>query len=135
MERWLGTWTDIHEYTETLRLAEEEIAVLREANRRKDRLLAKLAHEFRSPLSAVAGAIELLRTDQPEERDWATEVIVRQTGLLKRLIEDLGLDSLDLLEFYLRLGDKFDITVNEDDYPTLTSVDAIVAFLQERVTR
>ncbi len=52
-----------------------------------------------------------------------------------RLIEDLGLDSLDLLEFYLRLGDKFDITVNEDDYPTLTSVDAIVAFLQERVTR
>ena len=51
------------------------------------------------------------------------------------LIEDLGLDSLDLLEFYLRLGDKFDITVSEDDYPTLTSVDAIVAFLQERVTR
>jgi acyl carrier protein len=52
-----------------------------------------------------------------------------------RLTEDLGLDSLDLLEFYLRLGDRFGITVSEDDYPILTSIDAIVAFLQERVSR
>lgn len=52
-----------------------------------------------------------------------------------QLIEDLGLDSLDLIEFYLRLGDRFDITVGEDDYPVLTSIEAIVAFLKERVAR
>lgn len=58
-----------------------------------------------------------------------------QAHLDSRLIEDLGLDSLDLLEFYLRLGDSFDITVSEDDYPMLASVRATVAFLQERVPR
>lgn len=52
-----------------------------------------------------------------------------------RLIEDLGLDSLDLLEFYLRLGDEFGITVSEDDYSMLTSVDAIVAFVHQRAAR
>ena len=52
-----------------------------------------------------------------------------------RLAEDLGLDSLDLLEFYLRLGDSFDITVTEDDYANLTSIEAIVAFLDERVSQ
>jgi len=52
-----------------------------------------------------------------------------------RLAEDLGLDSLDLLEFYLRLGDGFAITVTEDDYANLTSVEAIVAFVDEKVSQ
>jgi len=47
-------------------------------------------------------------------------------------IEDMGLDSLDLLEFYLRLDEAFGVSLTEDDYPELTSVQVIVAFLEAR---
>lgn len=47
-------------------------------------------------------------------------------------MEDLGLDSLDLLEFYLRLDEKFSVSLSEDDYSELTSVQTVVAFLESR---
>ena len=46
------------------------------------------------------------------------------------LADDLGMDSLDLLEFYLRLGENFKIDLTEDDYPQLTSVSAIAEFIK-----
>jgi acyl carrier protein len=46
------------------------------------------------------------------------------------LAGDLGMDSLDLLEFYLRLGENFKIVLTEDDYPQLTSVAAISEFIK-----
>jgi acyl carrier protein len=47
-------------------------------------------------------------------------------------MEDMGLDSLDLLEFYLRLDEKFGASLSEDDYAELTSVKAVVSFLEAR---
>ena len=47
-------------------------------------------------------------------------------------IEDVGLDSLDLLEFYLRLDEAFDLNLAADDYPQLSSVQAIIIFLEAR---
>jgi acyl carrier protein len=49
-----------------------------------------------------------------------------------RFMEDLGLDSLDLLEFFLRLDEKFSVSLSEDDYSELTSVQTVVAFLESR---
>jgi len=46
-----------------------------------------------------------------------------------RFIEDMGIDSLDLVELYLRLEERFDVKLNEDDYARLTSVQAITALL------
>jgi acyl carrier protein len=46
--------------------------------------------------------------------------------------EDMGLDSLDLLEFFLRLDEKFGVSLREDDYSELTSVRTVVAFLASR---
>ena len=46
------------------------------------------------------------------------------------LADDLGMDSLDLLEFYLRLGENFQVDLTEDDYPQLTSVAAIAEFIK-----
>jgi signal transduction histidine kinase/ActR/RegA family two-component response regulator len=58
------------------------------ADRRKDEFLAMLAHELRNPLAAVANAASLLNAGA-EEREWASEVIVRQSSQLAHLIDDL----------------------------------------------
>ena len=47
-------------------------------------------------------------------------------------VDDLGLDSLDLLEFYLRLDERFNVNLTEDDYPKLTTVEATTAYLKAK---
>ena len=47
-------------------------------------------------------------------------------------VEEMGIDSLDLVEFYLRLEEHFNVKLDADDYPSLTSVQAIMTLLQER---
>jgi acyl carrier protein len=47
-------------------------------------------------------------------------------------IEEMGLDSLDLLEFYLRLDEKFGVRLTEEDYPELTSIKTVVFLLESR---
>src|SRR6185295_14514885 len=65
--------------------------VLHDADRRKNRFLATLAHELRNPLAPVRNAVQLLRLKQNPEPDaaWAHAVIDRQVDHLTRLIEDL----------------------------------------------
>ena len=46
------------------------------------------------------------------------------------LVDDIGMDSLDLLEFYLRLDEKFNLSLAEEDYPQLISVAAIADYLK-----
>lgn len=62
-----------------------------DANRRKDELLAMLAHELRNPLAPVMNAVELLKAVGPREErlDQAHEVIHRQVRHMARLIDDL----------------------------------------------
>jgi CheY-like chemotaxis protein/two-component sensor histidine kinase len=64
---------------------------LEDADRRKNRFLATLAHELRNPLAPVRNAVQLLRMKRnPDpEAQWAQSVIDRQVDHLTRLIEDL----------------------------------------------
>jgi acyl carrier protein len=48
-------------------------------------------------------------------------------------INDLGLDSLDMVDYYLRLQDRFDVQIPEDAFDQLTSFSAIAAFIQRRM--
>lgn len=94
--RWFGTGTDVTD----LRRAEE---ALREADRRKDRFLATLAHELRNPLAPIRFALEILRRDPGGAgRDRATGVIGRQVTQLVRLIDDL-LDVSRITQNKIRL--------------------------------
>lgn len=43
---------------------------------------------------------------------------------------EIGIQSLDLLEFFLRLEDQFDIEIHARDYNLLTSVQAVTEFLK-----
>jgi CheY-like chemotaxis protein len=64
---------------------------LREADRRKDDLLALLAHELRNPLAPIVTGIDLLRQakNNPQVLDQVTTTMARQARQLVRLVDDL----------------------------------------------
>jgi PAS domain S-box-containing protein len=79
---------------------------LREANRMKDEFLAILSHELRSPLNAIMGWAQLLRS-RPQldeaKKAQAIETIERNAKAQKQLIEDL-LDISRIIRGKLRLN-------------------------------
>jgi PAS domain S-box-containing protein len=64
---------------------------LRDAERRRERFLAVLAHELRNPLAPMANAVELLRlaSDEPATREMARNMLKRQLSHMVRLVNDL----------------------------------------------
>jgi PAS domain S-box-containing protein len=82
--RWFGTNTDITERKEM-----EE--ALREAARRKDELLATLAHELRNPLAPIRNALHVLNLPGAGAgvQAQARAMMERQIQHLTRLLDDL----------------------------------------------
>lgn len=50
------------------------------------------------------------------------------------LVDELGVDSMDLATIALVLQDEFDVEIPEDDYPKLTSVHKIARFVREQIS-
>ena len=73
--------------TDQKRIARE----LKEADQHKNEFLALLAHELRNPLGPIRHAAKILRarTPRPDELEWATSIIDRQTEHMTRLVDDL----------------------------------------------
>ncbi|HEY2294650.1 MAG TPA: ATP-binding protein [Thermoanaerobaculia bacterium] len=71
-------------------LAREE-EILRETDRRKDELLATLAHELRNPLAPIRNGLQILglAKDSPEILEQARRMMERQLQQMVRLIDDL----------------------------------------------
>mgnify|MGYP002641368194 FL=1 len=46
------------------------------------------------------------------------------------LVDELGIDSMDLTTVVLVLQDEFEITIDEDDYPKLKNIRAIAEYIQ-----
>ncbi|MDF2676238.1 MAG: acyl carrier protein [Bacillota bacterium] len=49
-----------------------------------------------------------------------------------KLKADLGADSLDLFELISKLEDEFDITVEEEDYEKLVTVQDIMNYIENK---
>jgi acyl carrier protein len=49
-----------------------------------------------------------------------------------RLVEDLGIDSLDLVGVILQIQDEFDIVIDEDAVPNLCRVADLAVYLGEQ---
>lgn len=81
--------TNVELHTDLRRSLEEEQAL----SRRKDEFVANVSHEFRTPLSSIAGAVETLkhRNDQlsPIDRDALFDVALSNSRRLRALIDDL----------------------------------------------
>jgi signal transduction histidine kinase/CheY-like chemotaxis protein len=73
------------------RLAENQEAMLRQADRQKDEFLATLAHELRNPLAPIRTSVELIRLRAPVDPviERARGAIERQTMHLSHLVDDL----------------------------------------------
>lgn len=65
--------------------------VLREADDTKNRFLAVLAHELRTPLAAIANAVHVLSMPEPagDLHGVARAILARQTANMSRLVDDL----------------------------------------------
>ena len=83
-----GISTDI---TERNAAEQRERETLREENLRKERFVAALAHELRSPISAILAAGEALEhaVDDPDAAKSASGIVVRQATHVAHLLEKL----------------------------------------------
>ncbi len=84
----------VSERTETLQLRERELRALAEAlknaDRRKDRFLAVLAHELRNPLAPIRIGLQVLKMSRdPAVAADTLEMMNRQLSQMVRLIDDL----------------------------------------------
>jgi signal transduction histidine kinase/ActR/RegA family two-component response regulator len=61
------------------------------ANRAKDQFLAMLGHELRNPIAALASAVRVLQHGdvRPQQSARLLEIMVRQSGHLARMVDDL----------------------------------------------
>ena len=48
------------------------------------------------------------------------------------LIEDLGIDSMELTTIVVVLQDEFDVRIDEDDFGELTTLAKITAYIEEK---
>ena len=51
------------------------------------------------------------------------------------LVDELGIDSMDLATIALVLQDEYKVVIDEDDYPKLKSIRLIADYIKERLAR
>ena len=61
----------------------------------------------------------------------ALNVSVSEVGADAKIVEDLGADSLDVVELLSRLEDEFGITIPDDDVENLVTVGDVAAELEK----
>jgi acyl carrier protein len=49
----------------------------------------------------------------------------------KRLVDDLGIDSLDLVGVFLSIQDRYDVVIDDDDVPQLRRVADLAAYVEK----
>ncbi len=69
-----------------------------------------------------------------------TDLIVQQLGVSKdelvmnaSFVDDLGADSLDIVELVMSMEEEFDIEIPDDDAEKLQTIGDAVAYLEERL--
>ncbi|MBW2501244.1 MAG: acyl carrier protein [Deltaproteobacteria bacterium] len=72
--------------------------------------------------------------------DRVTDLIVEQLGVSKEeaglkasFIDDLGADSLDIVELVMTLEETFDIEIPDDDAEKMQTIGDAIDYLKERV--
>jgi acyl carrier protein len=68
-----------------------------------------------------------------------TELIVEQLGVSKEeavvkasFVDDLGADSLDIVELVMSLEEKFDIEIPDDDAEKIQTIGDAIAYVKEK---
>jgi len=56
-----------------------------------------------------------------------------EISLESSLIKDLQADSLDIVEMMMRLEERFDIQIRDEDIPGLDTVGRVVSYVQQKL--
>lgn len=71
--------------------------------------------------------------------DRVTEIIVEQLGVAREdltpeasFIDDLGADSLDIVELVMAMEEEFDVEIPDDDAEKIQTIGHAIAYLKER---
>lgn len=59
------------------------------------------------------------------------EIDPEKISLETSLIDDLGADSLDVVELIMSIEDEFGVSISDEDAATLTTVQRIVDFVEK----
>jgi acyl carrier protein len=49
-----------------------------------------------------------------------------------RFVEDLGIDSLDLVSLFLRIQDRYSVEIEDADFPELTTIGRLCRYIADR---
>ena len=73
--------------------------------------------------------------------DRVTEIIVEQLGVSKEevvpeasFIDDLGADSLDIVELVMAMEEEFDIEIPDEDAEKIQTIVDAISYVRERAT-
>ncbi len=82
---------EVYTVFEDITRERQSAQALQDAYTRKDRFIATLAHELRSPLAPIRNAVAVLRLKQSDDPQlvWCQEIIDRQVTHMSRLLDDL----------------------------------------------
>lgn len=69
---------------------------------------------------------ETVKNILAEQFDVEADSITMETDIL----DDLGADSLDVMDLMMTLGDEFDMQVDESEIENITTVGALVNFIE-----
>lgn len=50
------------------------------------------------------------------------------------LVDEVGIDSMDLATLALLLRDRYSVSIDEDDYPKLVTLRKIAQYMQDRLS-
>ena len=74
---------------------------------------------------------ETVRTTLAKQLEISPEQITENT----RIVDDLGADSLDVVELIMALGEGFNIIITNDAAGDLSTVGAIVSFIEKLIQK
>lgn len=73
---------------------------------------------------------------QEEISNKVIDIVSKKLGIEKQIVidsssfEDLGADSLDMVEIIMKLEEVFSIEINDEDAEKLSSLDQVVNYIQ-----
>ena len=56
-----------------------------------------------------------------------------QVTMTARLVEDLGADSLDVVELIMAFEDEFGVAISDEDAQNIKSVNDVVSYIESRM--
>ena len=79
--------------------------------------------------------------DKNDTQNKVVDIIVEKIGIDKEIVkpaatfQDLGADSLDVVEIIMKLEEQFGLEIKDEDAEKMQTVDDVVVYIQEKRTK